>query len=111
MSRLEFTKKTKLAAWERAGGCCEICSMKIQYGAQYDHILPAGLGGGNELDNCQVACTKCHKIKTHGHDIPKIQKAKRNREKEMGVTKPKKKIQSRGFGQCESNAKQTSVRF
>ena len=81
--RREFTAKTKLAAWDRAGGCCEHCTLKVTAAigpTQYDHRIPDGLGGEPTLENCQVLCKPCHDLKTHTSidgDVSKIAKAKR----------------------------------
>jgi 5-methylcytosine-specific restriction endonuclease McrA len=67
--RQEFTTKTKLTAFTRANGRCEnkdcgrkIDNMKVK--AEYHHMLPCNLGGGNDLENCQLLCTECHKTET-----------------------------------------------
>lgn len=77
MSRLEFSKSTKQAAWERCKGCCDECGNSITRGVQYDHIVPAWLGGAATLENCACLCTPCHSLKTAKHDVPAIAKTKR----------------------------------
>lgn len=79
--RLEFSRRTKLDAWTRAKGHCEQCGCKMLAGAEYDHDTPCELGGDNSLDNCVCLCPKCHRLKTSGHDIPRIAKAKRQEAK------------------------------
>lgn len=95
--RAEFSRKTKALAFERAKGRCQSCKNKIIAAngpAQYDHIIPAAVGGSNELDNCQVLCKRpCHDLKTHATDVPEIAKTKRIRDKH---TNAKGKSQ-RGF--------------
>jgi 5-methylcytosine-specific restriction endonuclease McrA len=86
--RPEFSKKVKLQAWERCGGCCEdiACNgAKIIDGAHYDHIIPAALGGEGTLENCQVLCAWHHRRKTKVEDMPRISKAKRILEKRAGL--------------------------
>lgn len=92
MTRKNFTKNTKLAAWSRAGGHCEVCGAKITAAngpTQYDHIVPDALGGDNSLENCQVLCKRpCHDLKTHkpiDGDVPRIAKAQRGYEKRANV--------------------------
>lgn len=103
MARSEFSKKTKLAAWDRCQGICECCSMKIIGTPEYDHAVADGLGGGNELENCEVLCRKCHRLKTSEHDVPKIAKAVRLNEKAKGV-RSKRRWPSRKFnGQVNWN--------
>lgn len=94
MSRREFPAKVRVEAWQRAGGCCEDCGVKIiaGLGPHYDHILPDALGGTPTADNCRVLCIPCHKAKTSapdalsGGDVQKIAKAKRLAAKAAGVT-------------------------
>ena len=96
--RQEFPSKVKLAAWERCGGKCEQCLTRIIGRADYDHIIPDALGGEPVIDNCQVLCPKCHRLKSATEDVPRIAKAKRQQRKAIGAwPKPKRKIQSRGF--------------
>lgn len=87
MIRREFSKKVRIAAWERSGGHCEKCTAKIYggNGPHYDHVLPDALGGEPTLDNCQVLCKTCHGGKTSGEDVPRIAKAKRGHEKRIGA--------------------------
>ncbi len=106
MKRDEFTPKIKLAAWDRCNGHCETCHAKIAGGAQYDHVIPCGLGGEATIDNCKCLCSKCHRLKTSTQDVPNIARAKRRERKAKGVTRSKQKITSRGFNQnYESNTK------
>lgn len=87
MARSEFSKKTKLAAFERAKGHCENCGAKILTAAEYDHRIPDYLGGSNELENCVCLCPKCHRRKTTEQDRPAIDKSRRITEKRAGVRK------------------------
>jgi len=83
--RAEFSKATKLAAFERANGHCETCRQKIITRAEYDHRIPCGLGGDNSLENCVCVCVKCHRVKTSTKDVPAISKAVRLKEKQAGA--------------------------
>jgi len=84
--RAEFTKQTKLAAWERAGGHCEICTAPLMTGRiQYDHIIACDLGGNNELNNCRCVCRNCHRNKTSTYDMPRIAKSRRLRLRQAGI--------------------------
>lgn len=83
--RQEFSKTTKLQAFERARGHCERCGNKIITRAEYDHRIPCGLGGDNSLDNCMCLCVKCHRTKTSETDVPAIAKAVRLNEKRAGA--------------------------
>lgn len=83
--RAEFSKKIKLEAWSRAKGHCEVCGVKIITVAEYDHRIPCGLGGSNDIGNCVCTCSKCHSAKTYTKDVPAISKAVRLNEKRAGA--------------------------
>lgn len=86
MSRREFSAKVKVAAYERSGGHCEMCSAPLRVGKfQYDHAIPDALGGEPTLENCVVACDACHAAKTHKGDVPRIAKMKRQRSAHIGA--------------------------
>ena len=85
-TRAEFSKKVKLAAWERSGGRCECCGVKIIGTPHYDHHpVPAGIGGPATLDNCRVLDPKCHGLVTREHDTPAIKDTTRIFEKRIGA--------------------------
>lgn len=88
MARSEFTKRTKLAALARAGEVCEECLLRPV--AEFDHAIPAAIGGGNDLANCVALCRRCHANKTRKRDVPQIAKSKRIAEKRAGVRKSKR---------------------
>jgi 5-methylcytosine-specific restriction endonuclease McrA len=86
--RAEFSKATKLEAFQRANGFCECgCGQKLMTRAEYDHIVPAALGGTNSLDNCMVLDRRCHRLKTSKTDVPQIAKSQRIYEKHAGIRK------------------------
>jgi 5-methylcytosine-specific restriction enzyme A len=73
--RREFSAKTKVQAFERAGGKCENCGRKLYPGdINYDHRIPDGCGGEPTLDNCNVQCKSCHAVKTKSdrRDIARV---------------------------------------
>ena len=85
MSRAEFSKATKLAAWERSGGRCECgCGQKILGTPEYDHIIEDTLTHDNSLENCMVMSKRCHRLKTD-RNRPEIDKTRRIAEKRAGV--------------------------
>lgn len=95
--RQEFSKKIKLAAWNRAGGRCEDCGKKIRPGdgPEYDHSSPTFFGGAATLENCQVLCIACHSRKTSTKDIKDVAKSRRivakaakAKDKRRGFRKP-----------------------
>jgi 5-methylcytosine-specific restriction enzyme A len=119
--RYEFNKTQKRQMAERSGGICEAGRAETHafYGMapndncerkaiDFDHIIATGLAQTPILDIDEGAhvCLVHHKIKTHVHDRPKIQKAKNIREKAIGITKPKKAWPSRKFSSAyKSNTK------
>lgn len=81
----EFTRKIKLAAFERAGGRCEKCTARLVPGKfRFDHILPLALGGESSLANCQCTCVTCDAPKT-AEDISRIRKADRQQARHIGA--------------------------
>jgi len=89
MSRTEFPKRIRVAAFERSEGRCEACTARIVGTPQYDHILPDALGGEATLQNCAVLCRACHAVKTGTQDVPRIAKAVRVRDKRIGARRPR----------------------
>ena len=91
MTRREFSDKVKIAAFQRANGCCECPTHKGKHHkiittAHYDHIVPDALGGEPTLDNCMVLDPRCHRMKTSKLDVPAIAKGKRIEKKRAGVS-------------------------
>lgn len=92
-ARAEFSKAVRAAAFLRSGGRCECgCRLKIVGTPEYDHIVPAAIGGTADLDNCRVLDPKCHRRKTSTKDVPEISRSVRLAEKRMGV-----RSKGRGF--------------
>lgn len=99
--RREFSKAVRIAAWERAGGCCEACARKLFPGdIHYDHRIPDAIGGEPTLENCDVLCRACHGAKTSKADMPTIAKAKRVYARHIGAKAP-----SRNPMPCGRNSK------
>lgn len=103
MTRIEFSKKTRDQAAQRAAGKCQCCG--LPFGGKpmrFDHILPAALGGEATLANCQVLCEPCHKAKTGTRDVPTIRKADRQRRAHFGIKNAKgRKLAGGGFQKVE----------
>lgn len=85
--RNEFSRKTKVEAFDRANGKCECCGVKLRPSnpAHYDHRIPDAVGGVNDLSNCQVLCKNCHGLKTTKTDVPAIAKTKATRDKHINA--------------------------
>lgn len=88
MSRSEFSKATKLARFEHAGGRCETCLQRITGVAEYDHLIEDTLTHDNSFENCRCVCKKCHSLKTKANR-PQVDKSRRIYEKRAGVRKPR----------------------
>ena len=98
MSRREFPKKVKRAAFVRADGHCEACGADLRgKPVHYDHELADDLGGEPVLENCKALCVPCHKEKTRKDDVPRIAKGRRIRERAMSIRKPRRITQWRSF--------------
>jgi 5-methylcytosine-specific restriction endonuclease McrA len=86
MARREFPTKVKVAAFQRSGGFCEGCGVKLTVGKHhFDHRIPDGLGGEPTIENCVVLCLSCHGAKTASEDVPRIAKAKRQEANHVGA--------------------------
>jgi len=90
VKRKEFSKRTKVQAYERAGGRCEGegCGKKLTTGdIEYHHIIPAAwaFDGGNDLANCRVYCRSCHRVSPSTVDIPAISKSRRVYQAHIGA--------------------------
>ena len=90
VGREEFSRKTKLEAFERAQGKCEACGCLLRGRFDYDHDKPAAFNGRATVGNCRVLCVGCHSRKTFGRDIPAIAKSNRIRAKEAGIKRQSK---------------------
>jgi len=92
MSRAEFTKATKLAAFKRANGHCEVCTGKLFAGHfDYHHDKECAFDGSNDLSNCVVACDNCHsKITKRRASV--IAKSNRVRAAHLGIKRTGKPL-------------------
>lgn len=94
MARQEFSKKVKLAAWQRSGGICECgCGVKIIAGdgPEYDHRIEDAIGGEPTLENCVVMRKRCHDAKTRRRR-PELDKTRRGFEKRIKARKSSKQM-------------------
>jgi hypothetical protein len=88
--RAEFSKPTKLKAFQRSGGKCEKCTAKLSTGnIEYHHNRECTMGGTAELGNCVVLCATCHDVIT-GSRAAVIAKSTRQRAKHLGIRKTSK---------------------
>lgn len=82
--------RVRLRQFERDGGCCCTCGVKIRPGMawQCDHVVAIINGGANDEDNLQTLCGGCHKAKTAA-DVAQKAKSARIRARHVGAARPK----------------------
>ena len=104
--RKPLTTKQRVEQFQFHKGKCCICGEQILVGSKWidEHELALELLGSNDMSNRGIAHVDCAKKKTK-IDMGLIAKANRRQAKFIGATRPKKKIQSRGFKQYVSNTK------
>ncbi len=92
MTRREFPRSVKVAAFKRSGGYCEDCGQKLFAGnIEYDHGQADFFGGEPTLHNCRVICRGCHRSKTSA-SAPIMAKTRRQEAKNAGIRKPKSRL-------------------
>lgn len=100
MTRKSFTGAQRLKIFLAADGVCHLCSRKIADGEPWEveHVKALGLSGTNEAANLRPAHVDCHAGKTK-KDVAIMRKADRQGKKNIpgGITRPKRKIESRPF--------------
>lgn len=111
LARLEFSEKTKRAAYALRGGMCpglvEInttCGAPLAEDCEYDHIKRCEIEPDNSLENCRPICPPCHKIKTN-RDAKCAKKGRKIRGETKKSRAPKAKIRGRGFASPEERAR------
>lgn len=61
-NRVSATSDIRRAVFERDGGKCVECDSTFDL--QYDHILPVALGGATTVENLQLLCADCNRLKS-----------------------------------------------
>lgn len=85
MTRAEFSKATRLAAWQACGGRCQSCTAKLFTGnIEYHHDTECTFGGNADLQNCVVLCRTCHSAITRSR-AKVIAKSNRVRARHLGI--------------------------
>jgi hypothetical protein len=64
IARHQPTKEERQRIFDKADGCCQLCSKELKKKFDIDHIIPLAEGGSNDMSNLQVLCKKCHFEKT-----------------------------------------------
>jgi hypothetical protein len=102
--RKPLTPSQKLKLYEAQKGICPLCDRRMERGEKLidEHLQSLGLAGSNDLSNRAMVHATCAYAKTFGSegDIAKIAEAKRRKARSLGLTAPKRPIQSRGFGKA-----------
>jgi hypothetical protein len=99
--RREFSKATRREAHQRSQGICECprlaaagipgftpegCGQRLGPGnTYYEHIVCDGINGEPTLENCAVLVKTCWRRKTDTYDQPTVSKAKRQRDRDIGI--------------------------
>ena len=84
-ARGSLSGRRKLAIWEREGGKCMLCGVKLMTGQFiYEHVRALELGGTDTDDNIRLTCKPCAKEKTK-KDHKMTAKAKRVKQNHLGL--------------------------
>jgi 5-methylcytosine-specific restriction protein A len=97
MARRRFTKKDRERIRTANGNACYLCGGAIKVGESWEieHVIAWELTRDDSDGNLKPAHEKCHKAKTHKHDRPAINEAKRRQGKHTGTIQPKGGIAQR----------------
>jgi 5-methylcytosine-specific restriction endonuclease McrA len=108
MARKEFPRSVKVAAVKRAMRdgevYCEQCGVMTKGRFEIDHDKEDYYGGEPTLENARVLCVACHSSKT-AKNAKIIAKTRRLEASNVGATRPKGQIKSRGFPKKERKEK------
>ncbi|NGO50474.1 HNH endonuclease [Mesorhizobium camelthorni] len=102
MARKRFSRKDRERILDANHGRCHLCSRPIAIGQAWEveHVIAWALTCDDSDSNLRPAHVKCHRVKTHRHDRPAINKAERIHAKHRGCwPKPvgNARLQSRPF--------------
>lgn len=84
--RRRFSETALEARLAEFGDRCADCGIAVggAAGLEWDHVIPLGLEGADEIDNLEPLCRGCHRAKTR-KDVVHIAKAKRMTRRAKGI--------------------------
>lgn len=97
--RRAMTPARRLRIWEAHKGRCCLCTLPIDGAREpwtVEHLICLGLGGVDEDKNCAPAHEACRREKDK-LDVAAIAKAKRVKQRHVGIKADKPKIPGHGF--------------
>ena len=106
MGKTDATKappRVRQRVFDGSGGICHLCKQPIKVpfeSWQADHVIALINGGENKESNLAPAHSHCHLEKTKT-DVAVKRKIADIRQKHLGISGTKQKIQSRGFRTTE----------
>ena len=90
--------RVKIRVFDRAGGVCAECTLRIQGKLRpaYDHKQALINGGQHRESNLQLLCVPCHAVKTKA-DVAEKAVTARVKQKHLGIKKPRTITRWRNF--------------
>lgn len=89
MTRRRYRKADLVALYDQQGARCALCGLPLAgKRAEIDHRIALALGGADTLDNIQLVCRPCHRMKTSRSDVPAMAKATRRSARARGIRLP-----------------------
>lgn len=86
MTRRRISTRERVEIFNRNGGLCHLCGVRIQVGEGWDveHVIPLAQGGEDDGDNLRPAHRSCHKAKS-AEDATNTARARRREAAHIGA--------------------------